>query len=646
MATIIGNKSANTLNGSSSSDTIDGGGGNDILRGYGGADTLIGGSGNDTFVFESTAQANGIDILKDYHYSATKGAEQDILDLSLLFGSLSSKAKINNYAELRVVDGKIALFVDKDGTGSKTGWEQIAIFDNFIGGELVRIKAGSSFFTLPPAPVLSTAPTISSVVLEATGAVNSTLNVGDVVSVTVTFNENVTVSGTPLIILNIGGTDVPALYASGSGTAELVFQYTISAGDTDANGISIPANSINLNGGTIQNGSNEDALLDFSALTDNSAYKVDTAAPTITTAVLTDDELIYSVLNTGDKVIITLTFSENVTVTGTPRIALTVGSSTVYADYVSGSTTTALVFEYIIASGNSDADGISVGALDLNGGSIVDAAGNASVNTFTAPTGNPNVDTTAPTGIILSFTERTTVGSEGVNVTMSADEAITATAVVDATGTAPNFYFTTGSYTNVKGTAVDLAGNSGESATYKLEVGTTGNDPIDLSATSVASYIFGLAGNDTIIGSTAADIMTGGSGNDKFKYTNVAQSSTSSRDLITDFVSGQDKIDVTSLISAANYTALKTGGGSAGNEELVVTDAGNGTGSAALGSLGANQFRFVTNYDSGTNETILQFIYDTNAASGGSNTADSAIVYIRLTGQIDLTANDFDFGVS
>ncbi|MEY4801896.1 MAG: hypothetical protein RLZZ274_627, partial [Cyanobacteriota bacterium] len=98
----------------------------------------------------------------------------------------------------------------------------------------------------------TTPPTISSVAItSASGIQSNSLNAGDAVSVTVTMDEAVTVTGTPQLSLNIGGTTRTATYSSGSGTTALIFQYTIAAGDTDPDGISIGANSLALNGGTI-----------------------------------------------------------------------------------------------------------------------------------------------------------------------------------------------------------------------------------------------------------------------------------------------------------------------------------------------------------------------------------------------------------
>lgn len=84
-------------------------------------------------------------------------------------------------------------------------------------------------------------------------APNGNYNTGQTLTFTVTFSSAVTVSGTPELVLNVGGTTRDANYASGSGTATLTFTYTIQSSDS-ATGIS--TSSINLNGGTITTVSN------------------------------------------------------------------------------------------------------------------------------------------------------------------------------------------------------------------------------------------------------------------------------------------------------------------------------------------------------------------------------------------------------
>ena len=85
----------------------------------------------------------------------------------------------------------------------------------------------------------------------------------------------------------------------------------------------------------------------------------------------------------GTAIPITVTFSEPVTVTGTPQLALNASSGAV-ANYTSGSGTSTLTFTYTVAAGDnsSDLDYASTTALALNGGSIENVAGNPAVLTL------------------------------------------------------------------------------------------------------------------------------------------------------------------------------------------------------------------------------------------------------------------------
>ena len=72
------------------------------------------------------------------------------------------------------------------------------------------------------------------------------------------------------------------------------------------------------------------------------------------------------------KLSLSVVFSAEVTVSGTPQLALDIGGETRHADYESGTGTNLLLFSYIVAEGDEDTDGIGVPAnsLALNGGTI------------------------------------------------------------------------------------------------------------------------------------------------------------------------------------------------------------------------------------------------------------------------------------
>jgi hypothetical protein len=150
-----------------------------------------------------------------------------------------------------------------------------------------------------------TGPGITSVVITgAVGAQSNISNQGDVISATVTWDEVTLVTGTPQLALNIGGKIVQAQYVSGSGSTELLFGYTILGGQSDTDGISIGANSLQLNGATLADASGNNATLTHGVVGANASYMVDTTAPAL--AVTSSS----SSMTSGDTATITFTFSE------------------------------------------------------------------------------------------------------------------------------------------------------------------------------------------------------------------------------------------------------------------------------------------------------------------------------------------------
>ena len=100
-----------------------------------------------------------------------------------------------------------------------------------------------------------------------------------------------------------------------------------------------------------------------------------TAGPVITGSPASGDAY-----GTDEAIVVAVTFSEAVTVTGQPRVRLEVGERHRWARY-SGADGATLTFAYKVKKVDADQDGVSIGAdqLGLNGGSIQDADGNAAV---------------------------------------------------------------------------------------------------------------------------------------------------------------------------------------------------------------------------------------------------------------------------
>jgi ELWxxDGT repeat protein len=267
------------------------------------------------------------------------------------------------------------------------------------------------------------APTIVSV----TPPANGTYVAGQNLNFVVQFSETVVVTGTPRLQLTIGGTTRYATYVSGTGTATLLFRYTVLSGDSDMDGIAV-GSPVDLNGGTIRDSAGNDAVLTFPP-PDTSGVLVDAVAPTVVSVTPPANGTYVA----GQNLDFVVQFSEAVVVTGTPRLQLTVGSTPRFATYVSGSGTATLTFRYTVAVGDLDTDGIVVSSpVDLNGGTIRDNAGNDAGLSFTPPdTSGVLVDAVAPTivsvtppangtyragqalDVLVEFSEPVTVGTSG-----------------------------------------------------------------------------------------------------------------------------------------------------------------------------------------------------------------------------------------
>ena len=106
-------------------------------------------------------------------------------------------------------------------------------------------------------------------------------------------SETVTVTGTPTLTIVVGEkgktqTEKTAKYASGSGTNALVFEYTVARGDADDNGVSVKADTLALNGGTIKDTVGNPATLTHTAVADSGpGHKVDTALLQVNTVTFT-----------------------------------------------------------------------------------------------------------------------------------------------------------------------------------------------------------------------------------------------------------------------------------------------------------------------------------------------------------------------
>ncbi len=345
----------------------------------------------------------------------------------------------------------------------------------------------------------TTVPTVSSVAFSgATGAQSNYLNAGDVVSATVTFSEAVTVTttnGTPYLNLNIGGTTVQAAYASGSGTTALIFSYTILSGQTDANGVSIDTNSLNLNSGSITDTAGNTATLTHTAVSDNASYMVDTTAPTTTvsTVVFSADT------GTSSSDFVTATAAQDITGTLSANL---VSGETVYVSLNNGSTWTAATAT--VGQNTYSLTGQTLTSNNTLKVKLTDAAGNSGTVLSQAYV----LDAAVPTVSSVAITSAT----GATNNTLNAGDVVTATATFSEAVTVVTSGGTPYLNLNIGGTTVQAAYASGSGTTaltftYTVLSGQTDANGISIDLNSLnlnSGTIKDVAANNATITHTAA----------------------------------------------------------------------------------------------------------------------------------------------
>lgn len=171
------------------------------------------------------------------------------------------------------------------------------------------------------------------------------------------------------------------------------------------------------------------------------------------------------------------------------------------------------------------------------------------------------------------------------------------------------------------------AGVSSAAIPLNVVVGTAGNDAINLASLSgitpaAPTFIYGLAGTDTINGTgmtgtlffdggAGVDTMTGGSGANIYEYGSVADSTPSLMDVITNFNTSHDLINLTGL------------GGNFNTPAALGSATSIGADSIGWASSGGNTFVYVNDTSSSLTlaKASMKIELNGNVALGSSNFA-------------------------
>lgn len=222
----------------------------------------------------------------------------------------------------------------------------------------------------------------------------------------------------------------------------------------------------------------------------------------------------------GQSLDFVVNFDQAVYVNGTPYLSLVIGAKVVRVSYYSGSGTNVLIFRYTVQRGDSDSDGITVGALSLNGGMIKDSGSTDASLTLNSVGSTAGVLVDAPfeaakvsTNPVTNVTS--TSANVSGNVTSDGGEVVTQRGIVYSTSSNPTIADTkvviagtTGSYpANLTGLAAGTTYHVRAFATNS--VGTSYGNDVSFT-TTVPSSIATIITTDPVTNVTSTSAEVGG----------------------------------------------------------------------------------------------------------------------------------------
>ena len=261
---------------------------------------------------------------------------------------------------------------DGEDAGKATGWSIRDELDFRRSGETAWNEHATQSVLIAIKGTVEGVPTVTGTAVTSSPAANGNYETGEVIQVTVTFSNAVTVdtaSGTPRLALTIGSNTRYADYsASDSNSTALVFAYPVVAEDEDNDGISIDADALELNGGAIhkEGDASTDALLGHGALSTQSGHRVNRADALIISngvSVISTPRAATDTYGAGEVIEIEVVFSAAVNATTGTDFVLSVGGAK-RAPLLRGNGTDTLVFGYTVQAADSDGNGIWIGPQD------------------------------------------------------------------------------------------------------------------------------------------------------------------------------------------------------------------------------------------------------------------------------------------
>lgn len=143
----------------------------------------------------------------------------------------------------------------------------------------------------------------------------------------------------------------------------------------------------------------------------------------------------------------------------------------------------------------------------------------------------------------------TALGTTAISLVRSQDSTL-----LFGTGAAGSFRIASLGF-DLNGSDIDFSTSHGV-----FMAGSAGADA--MQGTSRADQLVGGGGNDVLTGGGGGDTLTGGAGADTFRYLSGSDSTAVASDIITEFVTGSDRIDLTAMALTSVSVARLAGGAS------------------------------------------------------------------------------------
>ncbi|MCK5872449.1 MAG: Ig-like domain-containing protein, partial [Methylococcales bacterium] len=208
--------------------------------------------------------------------------------------------------------------------------------------------------------------------------------VGDVLPITVEFDEIVNVTGSPTLTLKIGAIERVVNYSAGAGTTTLTFNYKIQTADSTTDLGYISTAALKLNGATISDPSGNKAIITLSApnaegsLAASKDITIDNVAPTLSS--LTPSNNATDVVIGSDVV---LTFDEAIKL-GKGKVTLSSGNDIKIFDVTDNAGQFSIDGKVLTLNPPKDLEhGLATYKVVVDAGAIVDLASNPYVGIST-----------------------------------------------------------------------------------------------------------------------------------------------------------------------------------------------------------------------------------------------------------------------